>query len=170
MNRTLSLLASVLMLLPLFSCTKENQTTIEKTWVLSVKENPSLQLDKIPAEYIVVDLSEAGKAKLGMVLTAEMADSFNEEFHQTIAKANDILLIPLPAMDVTISASGESSGTITLTKEEGSLTCNYSKMTKTYVEVSFQYGEGKDVIAKLHTPKSIGLKLGGFIEVPEAVE
>ena len=170
MNRTLSLLASVLMLLPLFSCTKENQTTIEKTWVLSVKENPSLELDKVPAEYIVVDLSEAGKAKLGMVLTAEMADSFNEEFHQTIAKANDILLIPLPTMDVTISASGKSSGTITLTKEEGSLTCNYSKMTKTYVEVSFQYGEGKDVIAKLHTPISIGLKLGGFIEVPEAVE
>ena len=117
-----------------------------------------------------MDLSEAGKSKLGMVLTAEMADSFNEEFHQTIAKANDILLIPLPTMDVTISASGKSSGTITLTKEEGSLTCNYSKMTKTYVEVSFQYGEGKDVIAKLHTPKSIGLKLGGFIEVPEAVE
>ena len=38
-------------------------------------------------------------------------------------------------------------------------------MTRTYVEVSLQDGdgEGNDVIVKLHTPKSIGLSLGGFI-------
>ena len=175
MNRTLSLLASVLMLLPLFSCTKENQTTIEKTWVASVKENPGIELGKIPAEYVVIDFSEAGKLKLGIVLTAAMADSFNamadsfnkEAGQQTIAKENDVVIIK--AFDVTISPSGKSSGTITLTKEEGSLTCNYSKMTKTYVEVSFQYGEGKDVIAKLHTPKSIGLKLGDYIPTPEGM-
>ena len=111
MKKSLSLLASVLMLLPLFSCTKENQTTIEKTWVVSVKENPGIQLGKIPAEYAVIDLSEAGKLKLGIVLTAEMADSFNKEAgQQTIAKENDVVIIK--AFDVTISPSGKSSGTL----------------------------------------------------------
>lgn len=44
-------------------------------------------------------------------------------------------------------------------------------MTRTYVEVSLQDGdgEGQDVIAKLHTPKSIGLKLGDYIPTPEGM-
>ena len=165
MKRTLSLLASVLMLLPLFSCTKENQTTIEKTWVVSVKENPGIQLGKIPAEYAVIDLSEAGKLKLGIVLTAEMADSFNKEAgQQTIAKENDVVIIK--AFDVTISPSGKSSGTLSYTEDGESQTVNYSKMTRTYVELSFQSPEDGVINGKLHTPKSIGLRLGGFIEFP----
>ena len=164
MKRTLSLLASVLMLLPLFSCTKENQTTIEKTWVVSVKENPGIQLGKIPAEYAVIDLSEAGKLKLGIVLTAEMADSFNKEAgQQTIAKENDVVIIK--AFDVTISPSGKSSGTLSYTEDGESQTVNYSKMTRTYVELSFQSPEDGVINGKLHTPKSIGLRLGGFIEL-----
>ena len=163
MKRTLSLLASVLMLLPLFSCTKENQTTIEKTWVVSVKENPGIQLGKIPAEYAVIDLSEAGKLKLGIVLTADMADSFNKEAgQQTIAKENDVVIIK--AFDVTISPSGKSSGTLSYTEDGESQTVNYSKMTRTYVELSFQTEDGV-INGKLHTPKSIGLSLGGFIEL-----
>ena len=165
MKRTLSLLASVLMLLPLFSCTKENQTTIEKTWVVSVKENPGIQLGKIPAEYAVIDLSEAVKLKLGIVLTAEMADSFNKEAgQQTIAKENDVVIIK--AFDVTISPSGKSSGTLSYTEDGESQTVNYSKMTRTYVELSFQSPEDGVINGKLHTPKSIGLRLGGFIEFP----
>ncbi|MDY4917091.1 MAG: hypothetical protein SO114_05380 [Candidatus Cryptobacteroides sp.] len=164
MKRTFSLLASVLMLLPLFSCTKENQTTIEKTWVVSVKENPGIQLGKIPAEYAVIDLSEAGKLKLGIVLTAEMADSFNKEAgQQTIAKENDVVIIK--AFDVTISPSGKSSGTLSYTEDGESQTVNYSKMTRTYVELSFQSPEDGVINGKLHTPKSIGLRLGGFIEL-----
>ena len=169
MKRTLSLLASVLMLLPLFSCTKENQTTLEKTWVLSVKENPSLDLSDMPGEYMVVDLSESGKINIGILLTAELAESVNILADEAIAKENDIVLMPLPFSDVTISASGKSAGTISVTVDEGSLTFNYSKMTRTYVEVSLQVGEGKDVIAKLHTPKSIGLKLGKYIPAPEGM-
>lgn len=165
MKKSLSLLASVLMLLPLFSCTKENQTTIEKTWVVSVKENPGIQLGKIPAEYAVIDLSEAGKLKLGIVLTAEMADSFNKEAgQQTIAKENDVVIIK--AFDVTISPSGKSSGTLSYTEDGESQTVNYSKMTRTYVELSFQSPEDGVINGKLHTPKSIGLRLGGFIEFP----
>ena len=165
MKKSLSLLASVLMLLPLFSCTKENQTTIEKTWVVSVKENPGIQLGKIPAEYAVIDLSEAGKLKLGIVLTAEMADSFNKEAgQQTIAKENDVVIIK--AFDVTISPSGKSSGTLSYTEDGESQTVNYSKMTRTYVELSIQTEDGV-INGKLHTPKSIGLSLGGFIEFPE---
>ena len=165
MKRTLSLLASVLMLLPLFSCTKENQTTIEKTWVASVKENPGIELGKIPAEYVVIDFSEAGKLKLGIVLTAEMADSFNKEAgQQTIAKENDVVIIK--AFDVTISPSGKSSGTLSYTEDGESQTVNYSKMTRTYVELSFQSPEDGVINGKLHTPKSIGLRLGGFIEFP----
>lgn len=164
MKKSLSLLASVLMLLPLFSCTKENQTTIEKTWVVSVKENPGIQLGKIPAEYAVIDLSEAGKLKLGIVLTAEMADSFNKEAgQQTIAKENDVVIIK--AFDVTISPSGKSSGTLSYTEDGESQTVNYSKMTRTYVELSFQSPEDGVINGKLHTPKSIGLRLGGFIEL-----
>ena len=164
MKRTLSLLASVLMLLPLFSCTKENQTTIEKTWVVSVKENPGIELGKIPAEYAVIDLSEAGKLKLGIVLTAEMADSFNKEAgQQTIAKENDVVIVR--ALDVTISPSGKSSGTLSFTEGGESHTVNYSKMTRTYVELSIQTEDGV-INGKLHTPKSIGLRLGGFIEFP----
>lgn len=163
MKRTLSLLASVLMLLPLFSCTKENQTTIEKTWVVSVKENPGIELGKIPAEYAVIDLSEAGKLKLGIVLTAEMADSFNKEAgQQTIAKENDVVIVR--ALDVTISPSGKSSGTLSFTEGGESHTVNYSKMTRTYVELSIQTEDGV-INGKLHTPKSIGLRLGGFIEL-----
>ena len=165
MKRTFSLLASVLMLLPLFSCTKENQTTIEKTWVASVKENPGIELGKIPAEYVVIDFSEAGKLKLGIVLTAAMADSFNKEAgQQTIAKENDVVIIK--AFDVTISPSGKSSGTLSYTEDGESQTVNYSKMTRTYVELSFQSPEGGVINGKLHTPKSIGLRLGGFIEFP----
>lgn len=172
MKRTLSLLASVLMLLPLFSCTKENQTTIEKTWVASVKENPGIELGKIPAEYVVIDFSEAGKLKLGIVLTAAMADSFNamadsfnkEAGQQTIAKENDVVIIK--AFDVTISPSGKSSGTLSYTEDGESQTVNYSKMTRTYVELSFQSPEDGVINGKLHTPKSIGLRLGGFIEFP----
>ena len=165
MKRTLSLLASVLMLLPLFSCTKENQTTIEKTWVVSVKENPGIELGKIPAEYAVIDLSEAGKLKLGIVLTADMADSFNKEAgQQTIAKENDVVIIK--AFDVTISPSGKSSGTLSYTEDGESQTVNYSKMTRTYVELSFQSPEDGVINGKLHTPKSIGLRLGSFIEFP----
>lgn len=164
MKKTLSLLASVLMLLPLFSCTKENQTTIEKTWVVSVKENPGIEVE-MGAEYVVIDLSEAGKLKLGMVLTAEMADSFNKEAgQQTIAKENDVVIVL--AFDVTISASGKSSGTISLTSDGESVTVNYSNMTKTYVELSVQSPEGGVINGKLHTPKSIGLSLGSYIEIP----
>lgn len=164
MKKSLSLLASVLMLLPLFSCTKENQTTIEKTWVVSVKENPGIELGKIPAEYAVIDLSEAGKLKLGIVLTAEMADSFNKEAgQQTIAKENDVVIVR--ALDVTISPSGKSSGTLSFTEGGESHTVNYSKMTRTYVELSIQTEDGV-INGKLHTPKSIGLRLGGFIEFP----
>lgn len=164
MKKSLSLLASVLMLLPLFSCTKENQTTIEKTWVVSVKENPGIQLGKMPAEYAVIDLSEAGKLKLGIVLTAEMADSFNKEAgQQTIAKENDVVIVR--ALDVTISPSGKSSGTLSFTEGGESHTVNYSKMTRTYVELSIQTEDGV-INGKLHTPKSIGLRLGGFIEFP----
>ena len=164
MKRTLSLLASVLMLLPLFSCTKENQTTIEKTWVASVKENPGIDLGKMPAEYAVIDFSEAGKLKLGIVLTAEMADSFNKEAdQQTIAKENDVVIIK--AFDVTISPSGKSSGTLSYTEDGEAQTVNYSKMTRTYGELSFQSPEDGVINGKLHTPKSIGLRLGGFIEL-----
>ena len=163
MKRTLSLLASVLMLLPLFSCTKENQTTIEKTWVVSVKENPGIDLGKMPAEYAVIDFSEAGKLKLGIVLTAEMADSFNKEAgQQTIAKENDVVIVM--AFDVTISPSGKSSGTFSYTEDGKPMTVNYSKMTRTYVELSIQTEDGV-INGKLHTPKSIGLRLGGFIEL-----
>ena len=164
MKRTLSLLASVLMLLPLFSCTKENQTTIEKTWVVSVKENPGIDLGKMPAEYAVIDFSEAGKLKLGIVLTAEMADSFNKEAgQQTIAKENDVVIVM--SFDVTISPSGKSSGTFSYTEDGKPMTVNYSKMTRTYVELSIQTEDGV-INGKLHTPKSIGLRLGGFIEFP----
>lgn len=171
MKKSLSLLASVLMLLPLFSCTKENQTTIEKTWVVSAKENPSLDLDDMPGEYMVVDLSESGKINIGILMNAELAEAVNSLADAAIAKENDVLLMPLPFSDVTISASGKSSGTISVTTGEGSLTFNYSKMTRTYVEVSLQDGdgEGQDVIAKLHTPKSIGLKLGDYIPTPEGM-
>ena len=158
------MLASVLMLLPLFSCTKENQTTIEKTWVVSVKENPGIEVE-MGAEYVVIDFSEAGKLKLGMVLTAEMADSFNKDAgQQTIAKENDVVIVR--ALDVTISPSGKSSGTISFTEGGESHTVNYSKMTRTYVELSIQTEDGV-INGKLHTPKSIGLSLGGFIEFPE---
>lgn len=166
MKRTLSLLASVLMLLPLFSCTKENQTTIEKTWVVSVKENPGIEVE-MGAEYVVIDLSEAGKLKLGMVLTAEMADSFNKDAgQQTIAKENDVVIGR--ALDVTISPSGKSSGTLSFTEGGESHTVNYSKMTRTYVELSIQTEDGV-INGKLHTPKSIGLKLGDFIPAPEGM-
>ena len=152
------------MLLPLFSCTKENQTTIEKTWVVSVKENPGIEVE-MGAEYVVIDFSEAGKLKLGMVLTAEMADSFNKDAgQQTIAKENDVVIVR--ALDVTISPSGKSSGTISFTEGGESHTVNYSKMTRTYVELSIQTEDGV-INGKLHTPKSIGLSLGGFIEFPE---
>ena len=164
MKRTLSLLASVLMLLPLFSCTKENQTTVEKTWVASVKENPGIELGKIPAEYVVIDFSEAGKLKLGIVLTAEMADSFNKEAgQQTIAKENDVVIVR--TLDVTISPSGKSSGTFSYTEDGKPMTVNYSKMTRTYVELSIQTEDGV-INGKLHTPKSIGLSLGSYIEIP----
>lgn len=166
MKRTFSLLASVLMLLPLFSCTKENQTTIEKTWVVSVKENPGIEVE-MGAEYVVIDLSEAGKLKLGMVLTAEMADSFNKDAgQQTIAKENDVVIGR--ALDVTISPSGKSSGTLSFTEGGESHTVNYSKMTRTYVELSIQTEDGV-INGKLHTPKSIGLKLGDFIPAPEGM-
>ena len=130
MKRTLSLLASVLMLLPLFSCTKENQATIEKTWVVSVKENPGIELGKIPAEYVVIDFSEAGKFKLGIVLTAAMSDSFNamadsfnkEAGQQAIAKENDVVIVM--AFDVTISPSGKSSGTFSYTEDGKPMTVN----------------------------------------------
>lgn len=151
------------MLLTLFSCTKENQTTIEKTWVVSVKENPGIEVE-MGAEYVVIDFSEAGKLKLGMVLTAEMADSFNKDAgQQTIAKENDVVIVR--ALDVTISPSGKSSGTISFTEGGESHTVNYSKMTRTYVELSIQTEDGV-INGKLHTPKSIGLSLGGFIEFP----
>ena len=166
MKRTFSLLASVLMLLPLFSCTNENQTTIEKTWVVSVKENPGIEVE-MGAEYVVIDLSEAGKLKLGMVLTAEMADSFNKDAgQQTIAKENDVVIGR--ALDVTISPSGKSSGTLSFTEGGESHTVNYSKMTRTYVELSIQTEDGV-INGKLHTPKSIGLKLGDFIPAPEGM-
>ena len=166
MKRTFSLLASVLMLLPLFSCTKENQTTIEKTWVVSVKENPGIEVE-MGAEYVVIDLSEAGKLKLGMVLTAEMADSFNKDAgQQTIAKENDVVIGR--ALDVTISPSGKSSGTLSFTEGGESHTVNYSKMTRTYVELSIQTEDGV-INGKMHTPKSIGLKLGDFIPAPEGM-
>ena len=171
MKTTFSVLASVLRLLPLCSCTKENQTTIEKTWVASVKENPGIELGTIPAEYVVIDFSEAGKLKLGIVLTAAMADSFNamadsfnkEAGQQTIAKENDVVIVR--ALDVTISPSGKSSGTLSFTEGGESHTVNYSKMTRTYVELSIQTEDGV-INGKLHTPKSIGLRLGGFIEFP----
>ena len=169
MKKSLSLLASVLMLLPLFSCTKENQTTIEKTWVVSAKENPSLDLDDMPGEYMGVDLSESGKVKIGILMTAELAEYVNIAADAALAKENDILLMPLPFSDVTISASGKSAGTISVTTDEGSMTFTYSKMTRTYVEVNLQVDEGQDVIAKLHTPKSIGLKLGNYIPTPEGI-
>ena len=151
------------MLLTLFSCTKENQTTIEKTWVVSVKENPGIEVE-MGAEYVVIDFSEAGKLKLGIVLTAAMADSFNKEAgQQTIAKENDVVIVR--ALDVTISPSGKSSGTLSFTEGGESHTVNYYKMTRTYVELSIQTEDGV-INGKLHTPKSIGLRLGGFIEFP----
>ena len=44
----------------------------------------------IKAEYAVLDLSEPGKCKLGIVMTQEMAESFNKMSGKEIAKANDM--------------------------------------------------------------------------------
>lgn len=165
MKRTLALLASALLLLPLFSCTKENQLTVEKLWVASVKENADVEMGGFKADYAVIDLSDPGKCKLGFVMTQEMAEDFNKTYEQEIAKANDIFVSEI--WDMTISASGKTSGTITMTVDENTQTFSFSKMTKTFVELT-SIDDGKTVTVKLHTPKSLGLKLGDFIAIPDS--
>ena len=118
----------------------------------------------IKAEYAVLDLSEPGKCKLGIVMTQEMAESFNKMSGKEIAKANDIFVYT--TWNATISASGKSSGTITMTVDENTQTFSHSKMTKTFVELT-STDDGKTVTVKLHTPKSIGLELGGNITIPD---
>ena len=155
------------MLLPLFSCTKENQLTVEKLWVASVKENADadVEMGDIKAEYAVLDLSEPGKCKLGFVMTQEMAEDFNKACEQEIAKANDIFVSEI--WDMTISTSGKTSGTITMTVDENTQTFSFSKMTKTFVELTSTEG-GETLTVKLHTPKSLGLKLGDYIAIPDS--
>lgn len=167
MKRTLALLASALLLLPLFSCTKENQLTVEKLWVVSAKEiaDVDVEMGGIKAEYGVLDLSEPGKCKVGIVMTQELAEYFNKTSGQEIAKANDIFVSEI--CDATISASGKSTGTITMKGDGYTETFSYSKMTKTFVELTTT-DRDETLTVKLHTPKSLGLKLGDFIAIPDS--
>ncbi|MGN0190900.1 MAG: hypothetical protein ACI39U_04525 [Candidatus Cryptobacteroides sp.] len=166
MKKSFAMLAAALLLLPLFSCTKENQLTVEKLWVASAAENADVKMGDIKAEYYVLDLSDPGKCKLGIVMTQEMAEGFNKTYEQEIAKANDIFVSEI--WDVTVSASGKTSGSISMKVDDNTQTLSYSKMTRTFVEMTSKDDDGETITVKLYTPKSLGLKLGDFIAIPDS--